>query len=238
VPGHDPCYSFGKKWNSGGMIRRIEGYVDERFDTLGGMEHITCRGTGSTGSACLKLAQPSFGRLSFSAKAVTLALGAAWLFFLPNTCYLLTEWRHFLDAMEYLRLPYRWQTDSGATVDLMMHTLFYMCYSGFGLLTFALAVRPIARLFRNSGADLWVWGFPLFILNSLGVYLGLVLRFNSWEMLTQPSKIWASVASISSRPVLLSFIIAFAGFLWLAYVIMDIWVDGFIVRWKQIKEHG
>jgi uncharacterized membrane protein len=181
---------------------------------------------------------PVYSRTGTASKVLGLALGVVWLFFLPNTCYLLTEWRHFLDTLEFLRLPYRWQTDSGATVDLMMHTLFYMCYSAFGLLTFALAVRPIARLFRDGGADLWVWGFPLFILNSLGVYLGLVLRYNSWEMLTHPSEIWASVASISSRPVLLSFIIAFAGFLWLAYVIMDIWVDGFVARWKQIRGNG
>ena len=181
---------------------------------------------------------PVYSRTGTASKALGLALGAAWLFFLPNTCYLLTEWRHYLDQLGYTSLHWRWHTDSGALVDLMMQTLFYMCYSGFGLLAFALAVRPIARLFRDSGADLWAWGFPLFILNSLGVYLGLVLRYNSWEMLTGPSQIWASVASISSRPVLLSFIIAFAGFLWLAYVIMDIWVDGFLARWKQIRGNG
>ena len=185
-----------------------------------------------------RLARPSFARLSIASKALTLAVGAAWLFFLPNTCYLLTEWRHYLEQLGYTSLQWRWHTDSGALVELMMYTLFYMCYSGIGLLTFALAVRPVARVFRNSGADLWVWGFPLFILNSLGVYLGLILRYNSWEMLTRPSQIWASVASISTRPVLFSFIIAFAGFLWLAYVITDIWVDGFVARWKQIRGNG
>lgn len=181
------------------------------------------------------LTGPSFKRNRPSRRAWIVLMGLVWLAFLPNTCYLLTEWRHFLDTLGYSNLPYRWHTDSGALVELMMHTLFYLCYSSIGMLTFALAIRPIAKIFREAGANLWVWGLPLFMLNSVGVYLGLVLRFNSWEMITRLGMIWSAVTMISYKPLLTSFIIAFAGFLWIGYVIVDIWVDGFVSRLQQMS---
>jgi uncharacterized membrane protein len=182
------------------------------------------------------LAGPSFNRLYASRKMLVILVGLVWIAFLPNACYLLTEWRHFLERLGDTGLTFRWHHDSGAALELMMNTLFYLCYSGIGMLTFALAIRPVARVFKDAGAKLWVWGIPLFMLNSLAVYLGLVLRFNSWEMLTKPSDIWAATTALGARPVLTSFILAFAVFLWIAYWIMDIWVDGFAVRWRNVME--
>lgn len=159
-----------------------------------------------------------------------------WLVFLPNTCYLLTEWRHFLAKVEYQELYTHWYRngDHDAVIQLMMHTLFYLCYSTLGMLTFALAIRPLARLARSKGLWPWLLAIPLFILVSTGVYLGLIERLNSWYIITQPEAVWQTLAAIPARPWLTSLIIAFAGFLWLAYLAMDIWIDGFLVRWKQV----
>ncbi len=162
-----------------------------------------------------------------------LLLGLIWLAFLPNTCYLLTEWRHFLTTVGYSRIYARFQVDADAALRLMKYTLFYLCYSGFGVLTFTIAVRPMARLLRRSGAALWVWGIPFFLLMSVGVYLGLVLRFSSWELISRPVEVWAAVVQLQHRPVLSSFVIAFAGFLWIAYLAVDVWIDGFLARCKE-----
>lgn len=184
------------------------------------------------------VAAPTVRRLNTSRKLWVSVVGLAWLFFLPNTCYLLTEWRHFLDTLGYSNMAWRWHSDSSALVELMMHTLFYLCYSSFGMLTFALAIRPVARLLRNSGANMTLWAIPLFLLSSIGVYLGLVLRFNTWDMVTRPRIIWSAVVAISDRPMLTSLIIVFAGFLWVGYLVMDIWVDGFVARWGRIRGNG
>lgn len=159
--------------------------------------------------------------------------GLVWLAFLPNTCYLLTQWRHFLDGLDATNLYLRSRFDTDTTLTLMKYTVFYFCYSGIGMLTFTLAIRPIARLARRSGATLWVYAPPFFLMLSLGVYLGLVLRYNSWDLATRPGVVWASVLEIVSRPRLSAFIAAFAGFLWLAYVAIDIWIDGLIARWNE-----
>ncbi|MDO8588374.1 MAG: DUF1361 domain-containing protein [Armatimonadota bacterium] len=153
-----------------------------------------------------------------------------WLAFLPNTCYLLTEWRHFLARLDSSDLYIRSQLDNRMTLLLMFYTAFYFCYSAMGMLAFALAIRPIACLVRKDGAAAWVWGIPLFLLTSLGVYLGLVLRFNSWDLITRPSTVWAVAASLAARPVLAAFLVLFAGMLWLAYIVTDIWIDGLILR--------
>jgi uncharacterized membrane protein len=172
------------------------------------------------------------GRKRVLARCLMLILGLVWLAFLPNTCYLLTEWRHFLATLDRTRLYELSQYDPRAAFLLMTYTFFYLCYSAVGLLTFTLSIRPIARMARKMGATMWVWGSALFILMSLGVYLGLVLRFNSWNLLNRPGEVWASTKTLPLHPLSTTFIVAFGGFLWLAYVAIDIWIDGFLTRWK------
>ena len=156
-----------------------------------------------------------------------------WLVFLPNTCYLLTEWRHFLHRLDMSDMFLRSQSDTGVTLLLMVYTVFFFCYSAMGMVAFALAIRPIARLARDRGANLWAWGALLFGMVSVGVYLGLVLRLNSWDLAVRPANVWAAVAGITSHPVLCCFLVFFAGVLWLAYAAIDIWLDGLASRWKE-----
>ncbi len=171
-------------------------------------------------------------------KIVLIILGLAWLAFLPNTCYLLTEWRHFLDTVARTGLHVRWRYDGEATVALMNYTAFYFCYSAIGMFTFALAIRPMAKLAKGLGMRLWVWAMPLFLLLSLGVYLGLILRYNSWDLITRPDEVWASIAALSTRPKLSAFIVGFGAFLWLAYAAMDIWIDGLLTKWTEWRNRG
>jgi uncharacterized membrane protein len=105
-----------------------------------------------------------------------------------------------------------------------------------GALSFALAIRPVHRLASRIGLAAWKWGIPFFGLMSLGVYLGLILRYNSWELLTRPGLILTSVWAAVQRPRLLLVILAFGGFLWAAYGMMDIWIDGFLARWSRFVE--
>ena len=166
-------------------------------------------------------------------KAALWMICAAWLVFLPNTCYLLTEWRHFLLTLDQSDLYLRSRMDSWMTLRLMAYTAFYFGYSAFGMLTFALAIRPVARVVREMGARIWVCAIPLFGMLSLGVYLGLIQRYNSWDLLTRPGAVWSATAEVVHHPLLTMFIVGFAGFLWLAYTAIDIWVDGFLGRWNR-----
>jgi uncharacterized membrane protein len=67
-----------------------------------------------------------------------------------------------------------------------------------------------------------------------GLYLGLVLRFNSWDMLTRPGEVIASAVAVADRPRLLLALLLFGGFLWAAYEAVEIWIDGFLLRWSRL----
>ena len=169
-----------------------------------------------------------------------LPLGVVWLAFLPNSCYLLTEWRHFFDTLTQSQLFMQARQSREGRTDFFVVTAFYLVYSGAGLLAFFLAVWPLDRLTRRRlgwvGAALRPLIFPLC---SLGVYLGLTAgRFNSWD-LVHPHRLaglLATTAATLARPALLGFILAFGAILWLFYAAFDIWMDG--LAWRLARRHA
>lgn len=166
---------------------------------------------------------------------ILLVLGLAWLAFLPNTAYLLTQWRHYLFSVDQQNLVLQSTFNKTAFINLMAISMFYIAYSGFGVLTFALSIRPVERIARSAGATTWFWALPFFIALSLGVYLGLILRFNSWDLVQRPADVWARIAELGGRPLLGLFIIGFGVFLWALYESVDIWVDGLSERWSLLS---
>jgi uncharacterized membrane protein len=158
---------------------------------------------------------------------------ALWLVFLPNSCYLFTEPRHLLQAVESENLWTRARDEPGAALRLALWTMVALVYSVAGALTFALAIRPLKALARRAGLAAAWWAAPFFVLMSVGVYLGLVVRYNSWDLLTRPGEVLQTVLSLTGRPMLVSGILLIGLCLWAAYELIDIWIDGFVVRWER-----
>jgi uncharacterized membrane protein len=164
---------------------------------------------------------------------LALPLGIAWLAFLPNTCYLLTEWRHLL-------FDNRWEPllDAGHQSRVAMYqtakwALFFLVYSGTGIFLFVLGVRPMEHWLRSTGQKSFLYAPPFFFLVSLGVYLGLVLRLNSWDLVRRPQFVLnVALEAVTSRP-LLAAIGIFAAILWALYEGADIWVDGVRARFGK-----
>ncbi len=172
---------------------------------------------------------------------VWLPLAFVWLVFLPNSCYLLTEWRHYLDTLTGSPLFAEAHHSGGQRLDFFLITAFYLLYSGAGLLAFFLAVWPLDRLTRRRlgpmGAGLRVLIFPLC---ALGVYLGLMRgRFNSWD-LVHPHRledVLETTTQALHRPFLLGLILTFGLVLWLFYALFDIWMDGLAWRLSHRRRH-
>ncbi len=162
---------------------------------------------------------------------VWLPLGLLWLAFLPNACYLVTEWRHFL----FQGFPYALQTYSGrmALIFIAKDGLFFLLYSLTGCLCFALAIRPIERLLRKAGHNPFLWAVPFFFLVSLGVYLGLFIRLNSWNIVTHPSTVLAITVHTLSDVQLFKAIVVFGFLLFLLYEVVDIFLDGVALRLER-----
>ena len=166
-------------------------------------------------------------------------LALVWLLFLPNSCYLLTEWRHYLDTLTQSQL-FAQVHQGGGRIDFFLITGFYLVYSGAGLLAFFLAVWPLDRLTRPRLGRLGAVLRPLiFPLCALGVYLGLMRgRFNSWDLVngSRLGDLLATTAQIFQHPALIGLILIFGGVLWLFYAAFDIWMDG--IAWRLSRRHA
>lgn len=164
---------------------------------------------------------------------IGLLLGIAWLLFLPNTSYLLTGWRHFVSIEQRQDLFGAAREDRMGLLRALLVTACFVVYSGLGPLTFALSMRPIVDWARERHIPVNWLAVPFFYSMALGVYLGLVLRFNSWDVIHRLGDIFEASLEAMYRPALLVMTIGFAVVLWLLYLMTDIWLDGMALRWKR-----
>jgi len=140
-----------------------------------------------------------------------LPLAAAWLFFLPNAPYI------FTDVVHVFRGSFRhfW-------ADLTLIFIFALIGLVLGFLSLYL-MHSLARRAWGVGRG---WLFVLMVsgLSGFGIYLGRVLRFNSWDVLVKPLKLIEGVTSWAGNPLADSSSSAFpalyAMFLFLAYVML------------------
>jgi uncharacterized membrane protein len=138
--------------------------------------------------------------------AELLALGAAWLVFLPNAPYMLTDFVHLGDRHRL--------------VDSLILASFAFTALALGFASLLLVQIVVTRKF---GARVgWVVAMAALVLSSVGMYLGRVQRFNSWDVVTRPRLVaWTMRQGLEDplahRHVIL-FVAAAGGFLVLAYV--------------------
>jgi uncharacterized membrane protein len=106
-------------------------------------------------------------------------LTATWLLFLPNAPYVLTDLIH----LRVRNVPY-WY-------DLIMLIAFVWSGTLAGLLSLYLMQL---RIRERWGARVgWLFAFVALWLTSFGIYLGRFLRFNSWDVLTNPGDLMLSI---------------------------------------------
>jgi uncharacterized membrane protein len=123
-----------------------------------------------------------------AAATTQLALGAVWLVFLPNAPYIATDviWLGDLDSGTYWHDPLLIGVAAGLGLVL-------------GFLSLYLVQAVVAaRLGRVVG---WTVAVGALLLSGLGVYLGRYERWNSWEVLTEPGKIFGGLAAGLADPL-------------------------------------
>ncbi|MFI0430997.1 DUF1361 domain-containing protein [Mariniflexile sp. HMF6888] len=112
-----------------------------------------------------------------------------WLLFLPNASYIITDLMHL-----------RFNPDSYLWLDILVVTSF-ACN---GLLLFYLSVldmKNILKAYIKKPVNDILFIILLF-LSSFGVYLGRFLRYNSWEILSNPKYLILDVFNIVLQPII------------------------------------
>jgi uncharacterized membrane protein len=128
-----------------------------------------------------------------------LALGSIWLVFLPNAPYIATDLKYLgdLPSGTYWYDPILFGAAAGLGLVL-------------GFLSLYLVQTVVAeRVGRLAG---WTVAMAALVLSGLGVYLGRYERWNSWEVLTEPGKIFGGLASGLTDPMAYSKPIAISAF--------------------------
>jgi uncharacterized membrane protein len=132
------------------------------------------------------------------------ALGALWLVFFPNAPYLVTDLLHLGESPQ---AP-KW-------FDAAM--LFTFAYSGC-VLGFLSLSAVHARVQKALGGRAG-WAFVVAVsgLSGFGVYLGRFERWNSWDVISEPTALLRDVAEVTLRARTLGFTALFAALLLAGY---------------------
>jgi uncharacterized membrane protein len=119
---------------------------------------------------------------------VLVPIGVVWLVFFPNAPYLLTDLKH---------------VGSGGQIPLLYDVLLLSAGAWTGLLlglTSLFLVHAVAR--RRLGApNAWALVVGVLALSSFGIYLGRVLRWNSWDVVVHPGGLARQLGAGLLHPV-------------------------------------
>lgn len=107
-----------------------------------------------------------------------------WLMFIPNSAYIISDVRHLLDYCPAFS-PLRVCSENAWMI------IFFFTYASIGWVSMVYLVNQmkkfISELFNKKAANSFV--FFIIPLISLGLLLGLVNRWNSWEIFIYPASL-------------------------------------------------
>lgn len=135
-----------------------------------------------------------------------------WLAFLPNAPYIVTDLIHIRIGNYNL---------------LWLDVLVVLSFALSGLFLFYLSIRDMEKLIASKFKYISTTAFTLIILFlcGFGVYLGRFLRYNSWEIISNPQILITDIFNIITSPFQNSeawlFTLGFGGFLAVGYWIFN-----------------
>jgi uncharacterized membrane protein len=133
----------------------------------------------------------------------------AWLLFIPNSFYILTDLFHLGNT---------------GNAPLWYDLLVILSFAWNGLILGLLSVRHMEKVFqcRFGTSHELLFLYPVMWLNAFGVYIGRYLRFNSWDIITSPFRLFVDVIDILIHPMdnknALAMVITWSVFMTLIYL--------------------
>lgn len=132
-----------------------------------------------------------------------------WLLFIPNSFYMITDLFHLYDSFS---VP-RWY-------DLLL----IFCFAWNALMMGILSVRHMEKIIQTRWAyrTEWLFIYPIMLLNAFGIYIGRYLRYNSWDVISNPFGLMADTGHILLHPISFknawAMVLVFSFFLSILYV--------------------
>ena len=139
-----------------------------------------------------------------------LGFTAAWLLFFPNAPYIFTDVIHLTTSY----FTHFW-------VDLILILLCAFTGLVLGFLSLYLMQSVVAHRFGRLAS--WFFIAAVAGLSGIGICLGRFLRFNSWDVLFRPVKLYHGLGNLVADPFhasTLAFPVLFATFLFITYLML------------------
>lgn len=114
-------------------------------------------------------------------------LAVAWLIFLPNTFYMLTDYIH---VTEVARVD--------PVADSVLFSLIVSIGFALGIVSLLIIHKALLRITTTSRAQIIIGG--VIASSSFAIYLGREQRFNSWDIITSPLHLLRDIVHIIFLP--------------------------------------
>ena len=110
-----------------------------------------------------------------------------WLLFLPNSFYILTDLFHL---------------DPRNSVPLWFDLALLLSFAWTGLLLGLVSLKQVEKCFHQLSEvqKNVLFLFPVMFLNAMGIYMGRFLRFNSWDVIADPTGIFHELLQLFIHP--------------------------------------
>ena len=132
----------------------------------------------------------------------------SWLLFLPNSFYIITDLFHL---------------EERSVIPLWFDLALIFSFAWNGLLLGILSVREMEKIWETKwqGSEVF-FIYPIMLLNALGIYIGRYLRYNSWDIISNPLGLSEDIVYLIIHPIRNRFdwsmILCFSLFMTLLYL--------------------
>ncbi len=115
-------------------------------------------------------------------KLLTYFLLLIWFFFWPNSPYILTDLLHLKEKQN---------------IPLWFDLGLILSFSWTGLMLGFISLLEIQNLIRKRTNRLtgWIFAIITLVTGSLGIYIGRYVRFNSWDIVSNPVRLYSTLVT-------------------------------------------
>jgi len=112
----------------------------------------------------------------------------SWLMFIPNSFYIITDLFHLRE---------------NSNTPLWFDLLLILSFAWNGLLAGILSVRHMEKIVELLWIDKkeLIFLAPVMLLNALGIFIGRYLRYNSWDVITNPFHLMMDIFNLLKHPI-------------------------------------
>lgn len=150
-------------------------------------------------------------------------LGFIWLFFYPNSAYLVTDTLH--PFVHYHPVYGGFLID----IEFWYHLLLFFSAALIGLFLGIYSLYSVQTLVRQAFGQLvsWIFAIGVLLLSSLGIFIGRFVRWNSWELLSEPVSILKDTHFILTDANQLRLLLPFTAIIFVLTLLSYSFVYGF-----------